>query len=98
MTGRGSRLLLLALAVLAAAGLVLQNGSLHHTHAGDGIGLYNQEHDLTLLASLAANANPADAPPSLLADGVSAAVPVHAPTPHAVRHTRSGHTRAPPSA
>ena len=98
MTGRGSRLLLVALAVLAATGLVLQNGSLPHTHAADGIGLYNQEHDLTLLASFAAHASPADAPPSLIADGVSAAVPAHVPAPHAARHARSAHTRAPPSA
>jgi hypothetical protein len=86
------------LAALATSALVLQTGSLPHTHTGPGIGLYNQEHDLTLLTSLAVHANPVDPSWSSITEGTSAAVPDHVPAPRAVRDARSGHTRAPPSA
>jgi len=40
------------LLVLAAATVVLQGGSVPHTHAGIGPGFYNQDHDGALLATL----------------------------------------------
>jgi len=42
---------LLALAVLLLP-LVLVGGTVQHTHDGAGIGLYNHEHDLVLMAAL----------------------------------------------
>lgn len=53
----------LALAVVAVllATLLLQGGTLPHSH--DGVGLYNQEHDLTTLAAFGGGAPlPAVAP------------------------------------
>jgi hypothetical protein len=98
MTRRPARLILLVLGLLAVAGLLLQTGSLPHAHDRQQTGLYNQEHDLTLLASLAAQANAVAAAPGVVIDAVSVAVaplvPEHAPAHHA----RSDNTRAPPSA
>jgi hypothetical protein len=45
-----SRLGLLLLVAVAA--VVLQGGSMPHTHAGIGPGFYNQDHDGALLATL----------------------------------------------
>jgi hypothetical protein len=42
---------LLVLLGLTLASLLLQGGSLPHTHQGAKPGLYNQEHDLTTLAT-----------------------------------------------
>ena len=47
--GRSPLALLLLVAVAA---VVLQGGSMPHTHAGLGPGLYNQDHDGALLATL----------------------------------------------
>ena len=49
MAARGA-MLLLVLAVLL--GIVISAGSLPHTHAAFRPGLYNEEHDLTLLAAV----------------------------------------------
>ena len=97
MTRRSSRLLLLVLGLLAVAGLLLQTGSLPHAHDRHEAGLYNQEHDLTLLASLAAQANAIAAAPDLVVDVVSAAVAPLVPAQPPARHARGGNTRAPPS-
>ena len=56
MRRMGPRVLLLLFGLLA---MLLQAGSIPHLHAGSGYGLYNADHDLTLLASLAATACPA---------------------------------------
>ena len=47
-----SRSPLALLLLLASATVVLQGGSVPHTHAGIGPGLYNQDHDGALLATL----------------------------------------------
>jgi hypothetical protein len=48
--GRGS-LASTLLVTLALLGLVLAAASIPHSHIGLGLGLYNQEHDLSLLAA-----------------------------------------------
>ena len=86
------------LALLAATAIVLQAGSVPHLHASEHPGLYNQEHDLTFLAGLAAQGLPADIVPALTADVASSAVPPLASERRVVCLPRSGHSRAPPTA
>jgi hypothetical protein len=43
------------LTALALLGLFLSTASIPHTHTGQGVGLYNQEHDLTYFATLGAD-------------------------------------------
>ncbi|HYE93902.1 MAG TPA: hypothetical protein VEA38_22925 [Terriglobales bacterium] len=91
--------LIAVLALLAVAGLVLQGGSVPHAHdAHDGAGIYNQEHDLTLMAGLAGHAIPVDAAPAPVVDLVVAAVVAAASPTSLLRLPRSGDSRAPPSA
>jgi hypothetical protein len=93
-----SRLTLALLLVVACAGLLAQAGSVPHVHKAHEPGIYNEEHDLTLLAALAAQA--------LLSAGATAPsleVVVGAPEPlvvesAAIRVVRSGASRAPPTA
>lgn len=91
-----SRLTLLSLLVLATAGMVLQAGSVPHVHAGSHAGIYNQEHDLTLLASLAGHVVLADAAPALTLDVVSTQLSAFVPERPALRLAHSGVSRAPP--
>lgn len=98
MMSARARLALVLLALLAVAGLLVQNGSVPHRHDDHEAGLYNQEHDLALLASLAAQATPVDATPALAVDGVSAPVAPFVPARPPLRHARGGSARAPPSA
>ena len=98
MTRRSSRFVLLMLGLLAVAGLLLQTGSLPHAHDRHQAGLYNQEHDLTLLASLAAQANAVAAAPDLVLDVPSAPLAPFAPAQPPAPYARGGNTRAPPSA
>ena len=53
------------LLLAAVAAVVLQGGSMPHTHAGIGPGFYNQDHDGALLATLhgAATISAADPAP-----------------------------------
>jgi hypothetical protein len=61
------------LAAIALAGLVASGGTTAHVH--DGVGLYNAEHDLTLLATFGG-------PAALVAGGPAIApTPVVAPAP-----------------
>ena len=87
---------LLVVLVLATAGMVLQTGSIPHVHAAMQIGLYNAEHDLSLLAGLAAHVIATDAAPTLTFDAVSTKllplVPAHPP----LRVAYAGDSRAPP--
>src|SRR5262249_24943184 len=46
------RATMLSLILVATLGIVLSAGSLPHTHQPSLPGLYNQEHDLTLLAAV----------------------------------------------
>lgn len=50
---RRAWLLPLVVAAAAVAAVVLEAGSLPHLHVGQGPGLFNQEHDLAYLATLA---------------------------------------------
>jgi hypothetical protein len=61
VTKRRALLGLLALAAVALAG-----GSLPHLHASGEPGLWNEEHDLSLMAALGTVASPLDAAPGLL--------------------------------
>ena len=56
------RLAFVLILLLAATGMVLQSGSLPHLHAARDSGLYNQEHDLTLLAARGSGAPLPSAP------------------------------------
>jgi hypothetical protein len=57
----------LALLLLAAvAAVVAQGGSVPHTHAGIGPGLYNHDHDLSLLATLHGAATISAAQPAMV--------------------------------
>jgi len=83
--------------LLAASGMMLEAGSVPHLHAAHDAGVYNEEHDLTLLASLAGHVVLADAPVVPSADGVPASAPALAPQ-HAPRPLAdSGESRAPPA-
>ena len=90
-----SRLTLVLLLVLAATGMVLQTGSVPHVHAADGA-LYNEEHDLTLLAGLAGHVVLADASPALAHDAVSILLSPFVPDRPTLRVAHSGDSRAPP--
>jgi hypothetical protein len=85
-----------ALLVLLAA-LVLQGACVPHTHSGVGAGVYNGDHDLTLLATTGGVA-PLPVVPLLFVDVVTAAVAL-APVSAAVDGvTRDAGSRAPPAA
>jgi hypothetical protein len=85
---------LLLLAILA---MLLQAGSIPHLHGGKGHGIYNAEHDLSLLATLAAHGLPGD-PPRLVVEGVSAPLPSLVASPRAAQPLRAADSRAPPRA
>jgi hypothetical protein len=86
------RLVLLLLAIVA---MVLQAGSLPHLHAGHGLGFYNADHDLTLLAALAAHGLPGT-PPQVVVAAASVLVPAVGPPQCAARIAQAAESRAPP--
>ncbi|HVG80040.1 MAG TPA: hypothetical protein VNF03_17965 [Patescibacteria group bacterium] len=91
-----SPLSLLLLAALTA--VVLQGACLPHTHAGVGPGLYNQDHDLSLLATLHSAAVLHDAQPApLVVFVVSALTPTGTGSPVAPARSTAD-SRAPPLA
>jgi hypothetical protein len=92
------RLTIAALLVLAGIGMLAQASSLPHVHKAYEPGIYNEEHDLTLLAALAAQAllsNTAAAPGI---DAVVSALPPLLPERPAIRSVHAGASRAPPAA
>jgi hypothetical protein len=91
------RLILLLLIVLATAGMVLQNGSVPHVHAAAHAGLFNEEHDLTLLAGLAGHVVLAQTAPALSFDAPSRDVVVFVPERQVLRPASSDASRAPPT-
>ena len=91
------RLLITVLALLAAAAMVLQAGSVPHRHDDRNAGLYNQEHDLTLLAGLAGHATTPGLAPSVAIDTVSAPVVPATPARPTLEALGAGDSRAPPS-
>jgi hypothetical protein len=91
-----SRRRLGALLLVAAAALFLQGAAVPHLHAGISPGLYNQDHDLTLLATLhgAATLSAAQPAPVVLV-AVTAVAPL--PTDAVDSATRRAtDSRAPP--
>ena len=95
---RRSRRILGLLLLLAAAAVLLQGASLPHTHAVARPGLYNQDHDLTLLATLHSAAVLAEAPPAPLVFTLVAAVALPAIRPPASAPRPTCDSRAPPLA
>ncbi len=91
-----SRLTLVALLVLATTGMVLQAGSVPHTHAATQASLFNEEHDLTLLAGLAGHVVLGDAAPAIAFEAVSSRISPFVPERPALRLAHSGVSRAPP--
>jgi hypothetical protein len=86
---------LLLAAVLA---VLLQGAVLPHTHAGVGPGLYNQDHDLSLLATLHGAAVLLDAQPApLVIVVVSTVALAGADSPPALARSTAD-SRAPPLA
>jgi hypothetical protein len=93
---QASRVTLRLVMVLAMAGLVLQVGSVPHLHAGQQLGLYNQEHDLTLLAGLASQGIASDAIPAVAPIERSDQFVQHVPERLGTEPAFSGDSRAPP--
>ncbi len=96
--GLRSRRALGLLLLLAVAGLVLQGASAPHTHAASKPGVYNQDHDLVLLATLHGAAVLADVLPALFVFVLVAAIAPLAIHPPASASRSSCHSRAPPHA
>jgi hypothetical protein len=97
MMRTASRLFIVALLLMAVVSLVLQGGSLPHVHAATQAGLFNEEHDLTLLAGLATHVVLGDATPPLTLDAASSDIAPSVPERPALRLARSADSRAPPS-
>jgi hypothetical protein len=95
---RSARSIAALLLLLAAMAVVAQAGSLQHLHLGGEAGVYNAEHDLTLLATLAGHGLPTDGAPTPAFDVVTTSVPPLVPERPAPRLASSGDSRAPPSA
>ena len=86
------------LLLLAVAAVLLQSASIPHTHAGIKPGIYNQDHDGALLATLhgvatIAAAQPAPEPVVMLASIAPATSGLHDSAPRA-----AADSRAPPRA
>lgn len=93
MTGRARVSLLLAILALP---LLLQGASLPHTHSGAPPGLFNQEHDLTLLATVGTVASADAGAPAVLVVMVVTAVAALAPRRPARALGSTADPRAPP--
>lgn len=89
------RVAAIAALLLAALAMTLQLGSVPHLHRGE-VGLFNAEHDLTLLAGVAGHGLPAEAAPAMTSDSVSTALPLSTPVRPAVWLGHTADSRAPP--
>jgi hypothetical protein len=98
LSGLRPRRVVGVLLLLAVAAVLLQSAGLPHTHAISKPGLYNQDHDLVLLATLHGVAVVAETSPApLVFDLVAAlAAPATRPPESAARST--SRSRAPPRA
>jgi hypothetical protein len=85
------------LLALLALPLLLQGGSLPHTHAGAADGLFNEEHDLTLLAAVGTVASDIAAVPAVIVVLVATAVTLLAAARPATARARAADPRAPPA-
>jgi hypothetical protein len=84
--------------LLAVAAALLQSAGLPHTHAISRPGLYNQEHDLVLLATLHGAAVVAEASPAPLVFDLVEAIVAPATRPPASAARSTSDSRAPPRA
>ena len=87
-----------ALLLAAVLAVLLQGAVLPHTHAGVGPGLYNQDHDLSLLATLHGAAVLLDAQPAPLVVVVVSAVTLTGTEAPAAPARSTADSRAPPLA
>ena len=92
------RLTIALLLVLACAGMIAQAGSLPHLHKAHEPGIYNEEHDLSLLAALAAQALLSEGATAPSLDVVVGAPPPLVPERPAIRSVHADASRAPPTA
>ena len=92
---RRCRPILIALLVLVAAPMLAQAGSLPHRHDSATPAFFNQEHDLTLLATGGAVAVH-DAAPILFAIVLIATLSLRRARRPAARPSRGADSRAPP--
>jgi hypothetical protein len=90
-----TRWLPVVLTALALLGALLEGASLPHRHAGTG--LYNQEHDLTNLATVRAGAPVPDTGSALPIVLVAAPLLLALPRPSTAAPRRLADPRAPPS-
>ncbi len=98
LSGLRPRRALGVLLLLAVAAVLLQGAGLPHTHATSTPGLYNQDHDLVLLATLHGAAVVAEASPAPLVFDLVAAIAAAATRPPASAARSTSHSRAPPQA
>jgi len=85
-----------ALILLVLVALIAQGACVPHTHTGAGVGLFNQEHDLTLLAT-AGTAAPLPVAVLLFVIMITASVCGSAPPAPVVFVSRDAESRAPPA-
>jgi len=85
-----------ALLLLVLTALILQGACLPHTHSGVGVGLYNQEHDLTLYAA-SGTIGPLPVTPLLVVSVVTSTLVPPVPMAPAGFVTRDAESRAPPA-
>jgi hypothetical protein len=85
-----------ALIVLVLVALAAQGACVPHTHTGQGVGLFNQEHDLTLLATTGMAA-PLPVIALLFVVMITVSLPVSVPPAPIVFVSRDAESRAPPA-
>jgi len=84
------------LGLLAFAAVTLAGGSLPHLHAAGEPGLWNEEHDLSLMATRGTDASPVDAAPVFLLVLTLLVTLAPARSDHAGGPVRLADSRAPP--
>lgn len=86
------------LLLLVLTALILQGACVPHTHSSPGIGLYNEEHDLTLYAASGTVGALPVTPPLLVLSTVQSALVLPVPMGPAGYLVRDAESRAPPAA
>jgi hypothetical protein len=84
------------LIVVVLLALTAQGATVPHTHTGAGVGLFNQEHDLTLLAT-AGTAAPLPVTTLLFVAVVFVSLCMSAPSAPIAFVSRDAESRAPPA-
>lgn len=92
-----SRALAWWILAVAAVPMLLAGGSLPHTHDDPGVGLYNQEHDLTIFYVAAGAAALTVAGPAVLVVVFATSLIVAAPRRTEARPGAGADSRAPPA-